>query len=86
MRRVGLSLVAIVVLAGVLLAGLHAAGVRGVLVSTDLLKGRSALAVLKCSYVGRHGAFTLAFARTPETFVRCPTLARQRHIDGKPIS
>lgn len=86
MRRVALSLVAIIVLAGVVLAGLHAAGVRGVLLSTDLLKGRSALAVLRCGYVGGQGAFTLSFARTPESFARCPILVRQQHIDGRPIS
>lgn len=86
MRRVALSVFALVVLAGALLTGLHLAGVRGVLISTDLLKGRSALAVLRCTYLGGQGAFTLSFARTPEGFMQCPVLAQERHTDRAPLS
>jgi hypothetical protein len=69
-----LLLIAIVAAIGTVVAG-YAGGVRGVLLFTDVVRGRSALAILNCTYLGGPGTFTVAFARSPESVVRCPRLA-----------
>jgi hypothetical protein len=78
-----LLLVSAAVLAVVLVLGAALASSRnGILISSELLTGRSRLSVIQCTYLTGVRSMTLRFVNSPEAVARCPVWRARADLVG----